>query len=108
MGLSNRSRTDALEAEQIESLNGMPPWVVEYLYQWFLDDYWSTGAGELSSKPLDAEFLPKEIYARAFAQRVGRRRTEDLALLTAKRGTTQAPTSRRSSSRERELSRAAG
>lgn len=78
MDSSNKSRTLPLEAEQIQSRNGMPPWVVDHLYQQFLDDYWSTGAGELSSKPLDPESLPKEVYIRAFAQRVGRRTTEDV------------------------------
>ena len=79
MDSSNKRRTLPLEAEQIQSRNGMPPWVVDQLYQQFLDDYWSTGAGELSSKPLDPESLPKEVYIRAFAQRGGRRTTEDLA-----------------------------
>ena len=78
MDSSNKRRTLPLEAEQIQSRNGMPPWVVDHLYQQFLDDYWSTRAGELSSKPLDPESLPKEVYIRAFAQRVGRRTTEDL------------------------------
>jgi len=51
-----------------------PPWLVELLYQHFLDDFWSTGAGELTSTPLDVEHSPREVYVRAFEQRVGARR----------------------------------
>ena len=78
MDSSNRSRTLPLEGGQSQSRIGMPRWVVDHLYQQFLDDYWSTGAGELSSKPLDPESLPKEVYIRAFARRSSRRTTEDL------------------------------
>lgn len=59
------------EAERGEISSGMPQWVIDQLYQQFLDDYWSTGAGELSKKALDAEPSPKEVYVRALAQRFG-------------------------------------
>jgi hypothetical protein len=48
-----------------------PPWVVDHLFERFLDDFWSAGAGELTEAPLDAERAPREAYVRVFGPRAG-------------------------------------
>lgn len=77
------SGTRSLEAESNRVPDGTPPWVVDQLYRQFLEDFWSSGAGELSSRPLDAARAPREVYVSTFS---GRRTGAESASLEARSG----------------------